>query len=353
MPHISCRDIGTKTGVSANTVSLALRNSPRISTATRRLVWSAAKDLGYTGDPRLAEYMRYMRARRESKHRPVLALVNVHGRPLKELASPNIKGIAAAAIAEAARHGFQLEEFCVGGNMTCQRLSRILEARGIQGIVVLPLPAGCTDLSMNWPSFAAVSTCYSAYALGLNLVTTNRQHDLELALQQLRSLGYRRLGFAIDHDTDERSHHQTLAHFLWDQSNRPEAERVQALSVPEIDLAALRTWLRAEQPDAVISTRNHVYTLLRSLKLAIPANIGFASLAASAKDIPSLTGVDEKPDAVGVSTIDMLVAQLQRGEFGLPRTRRLTLVEGGWIPGRTVRKVSRRSFEDLRTLNAR
>jgi len=341
--HISCRDIAAKIGVSANTVSLALRNSPRISGATRRRIWSTAKELGYSGDPRLAEYMRYMRSRRETRYRPVLALVNAHGHPYQELTSANIKRIAAAAMAEATRQGFRLEEFCIGGRLTASRISSILESRGIQGLILLPLPADCPDLTLNWPSFAAVSTCYSAYATGLNLVTTNRQHYLESALHQLRALGYRRIGFAIDHDTDKRSHHQTLAHFLWDQTNRPQEERVQALAVSEIDLTALKEWLSAEQPDAVISTRNHVYTLLRSLRLAVPEKIGFASLAASAKDIPSLTGIDERPEAVGVSAVDMLVAQLQRGEFGLPRARRLVLVEGGWINGRTVRKISKRA----------
>lgn len=339
--HVSCRDIAQRAEVSANTVSLALRNSPRISPETRARVREIAEQLGYSGDPRLTEYMRYMRARRESKHRPVLALVNAHSAPLATLKSVNIRGIAAAATAEAARQGFRLEEFWLGARrMTGERLSDILVSRGITGLVVLPLPAGCSELPLRWNSFAAISTCYSAYALGLNLVTTNRQHYLELSLRHLRRLGYRRIGLAIDADTDARSHHQTLAHFLWDQSNRPTAERVQPLSSPELDLSTVREWIRTERPEAVISTRNHVHGLLLNLHLSVPTDIGFVSLAASARDVPFLAGVDERPAAVGVSAIDMLVAQLQRGEFGLPETRRLTLVEGSWITGKTVRRLS-------------
>jgi LacI family transcriptional regulator len=340
--HVSCRDVAQRAGVSANTVSLALRNSPRISPETRSRVRLIADQLGYSGDPRLTEYMRYIRARRESKHRPVLALINAHPAPLSALKSPNIKGIAAAATIEAARQGFRLEEFSPGARrLSCERLSDILEARGITGLVVLPLPAGCTRLPLRWDLFAAVSTCYSAYALGLNLVTTNRQHYLELALQHLRALGYRRIGLAIDHDTDARSHHQTLAHFLWYQSNQPSDQRVNPLSLPELDRAAVREWISAERPEAIISTRNHVHGFLLDLRMRVPADIGFASLAASARDVPFLAGVDERPDAVGVSAIDMLVAQLQRGEFGLPATRRLTLVEGSWIKGKTVRALRR------------
>jgi DNA-binding LacI/PurR family transcriptional regulator len=303
-------------------------------------VLRTAAEIGYTPDPHLKEYMRYIRHRRQTKILPVLALVNAHPQPLARLTSPNIRAIATAAIREAARQGYRLEEFWLHApDMTVARLSGILEARGIRGIVILPLPAKCGPLDFNWSAFVAVTTCYSAYRFGLNLVTTNRQHYLELALEQLRLLGYRRIGLAIDEDTDNRSHHQTLAHYLWDQSLQPRQARVPPLVVPEINGDILNRWLQSEKPDAVVSTRNHVYGLIRGLDWKIPAQIGFASLAASARDVPNLAGVNERPADVGVSTIDLLVAQLQREEFGLPVTRRLLLVEGSWIPGRTVRAV--------------
>lgn len=335
----SCRDIARRARVSANTVSLALRNSPRISAATRQLVQRVANELGYTPDPRLGEYLRYIRQRRRAKSTPVLGLINAHPQPLARLTSPNIRAIAAAAIREASRQGYRLEEFWLRApGMNTARLSGILEARGIRGVVVLPLPAGAHTLELNWTAFVCVTTCYSAYRIGLNLVTTNRQHYLELALHQLRALGYRRVGLAIDADTDDRSHHQTLAHSLWDRSQQPREQRVTPLSAPVIDVRTLRNWLRDEKPDAIVSTRNHVFGLLQQLGWRVPEDIGFASLAASARDIPNLAGVDERPDAVGTSTIDLLVGQLQREEYGLPVSRRLLLVEGGWIPGRTVRE---------------
>lgn len=339
--HPSCRDIAHRARVSANTVSLALRNSPRISPATRELVRRTADELGYTPDPRVGEYLRYIRQRRHAKSTPVLALVNAHPQPLARLTSPNIRAIAAAAIREAARQGYRLEEFWLRApGMNAARLSDILVARGIRGVVVLPLPAGARTFALNWSAFVCVTTCYSAYRIGLNLVTTNRQHYLELALQELRALGYARIGLAIDADTDDRSHHQTLAHGLWDSSQQPRANRVAPLSAPAIDKITLQRWLRRERPDAIVSTRNHVFTLLQELGKRVPDDIGFASLAASARDIPGLAGVDERPDAVGTSTIDLLVGQLQREEYGPPASRRLLLVEGGWISGGTVRAQS-------------
>jgi LacI family transcriptional regulator len=340
--HPSCRDIARRAGVSANTVSLALRNSPRISATTREHVHRVAGELGYTPDPRLGDFLRYIRSRRRAKSTPVIALVNAHPQPLASLPSANIRAIAAAAMSEAARQGYRLEEFWLRApGMNAARLSGILEARGIRGVVVLPLPADSGPLELNWSAFVAVTTCYSAYRIGLNLVTTNRQHYLELALQELRALGYRRIGLTIDEDTDNRSHHQTLAHFLWDQSQQPRTARVKPLFAPAIDRAALRRWLKQQQPDAIVTTRNHVFRLVQELGWAIPRDIGFASLAASARDVPFLAGVDESPTVVGTSTIDLLVSQLQREEIGRPMNRRLLLVEGTWMPGRTVRPVTR------------
>ena len=70
-------------------------------------------------------------------------------------------------------------------------------------------------------------------------------------------------------------------------------------------------WLRREQPGAVVSTRNHVCGLIRGLGWKIRAQIGFASLAASARDVPHLAGVDERQADVGFSAIDLLFAQLR------------------------------------------
>lgn len=47
MKHITLRDIANQTGVSTNTVSLALKNSERVATETRRKILSCAQELGY------------------------------------------------------------------------------------------------------------------------------------------------------------------------------------------------------------------------------------------------------------------------------------------------------------------
>jgi LacI family transcriptional regulator len=340
----SYRDIARQAGVSLMTVSLVMRNSQRVSAATSARVRRIAKQLGYTADPRIAEIMGYLRTRRHVKDRPVLALVNAREAPVAKLWPKSfVAGIARAAFDEAAREGYRLEEFWLGADgMTDARLSNIIEARGIRGLLLLPLPPGRLRIDFRWSAFSAISTCHLSGGIELNQVLTNRQHYIELTLTKLRELGYRRIGLAIDQDMDVRSKHQTLAHFLLDQSRQPPRERVQELFVPTLDVTVLQTWLKRERPDVVVSPRNNVHGLLVSLGYRIPQDIGFASLAASAADVPNLSGVDERPATVGTAAINFLTAQLQRGEIGLPKSRQLLLLEGGWMEGGTVRRLPTR-----------
>jgi LacI family transcriptional regulator len=336
----SYRDIADKADVSLMTVSLALRNSPRISPATRARVRRTADELGYTSDPKIADMMNYLRQRRGVKDQPVLALINAREAPLSRLRAPYAVALARSASAAAQRQGYRLEEFWLGTpGMTERRLSNILEARGIRGALLLPLPPGRSSLDLNWVRFAAVSTCYLSHGIGLHQISTHRQQYIQLALSELRALGYRRIGLAIDEDMDVRSHHQTLGHYLWDQSRLPPGQRVRELCAPTLTRELVNKWLGEQRPDVVVSPRNHVYTLMTELGFRVPRSVGFASLAASARDVPNLSGVDEHPEMVGKAAFDFLAAQLQRGEFGVPEVRQYVLVEGGWIKGKTVRRI--------------
>ena len=70
--QITLRDIAKELGVSHVTVSLALRNHPRISEATRERVQKKAEQMGYHPDPMLSALSHY---RLTSKEKPVQAIL--------------------------------------------------------------------------------------------------------------------------------------------------------------------------------------------------------------------------------------------------------------------------------------
>ena len=62
---VTLATIAQATGYSKNTVSLALRRSPRISERTRNQITATAKRLGYRRDIRLTLLMEHFRARHD------------------------------------------------------------------------------------------------------------------------------------------------------------------------------------------------------------------------------------------------------------------------------------------------
>jgi LacI family transcriptional regulator len=80
----SCKTIAEEAGVSRMTVSMALRDHPRVAPETRERIKAIAIRQGYTPDPNLTQLMRYLRKRDISKEEPVIALLNGNTKPLLE-----------------------------------------------------------------------------------------------------------------------------------------------------------------------------------------------------------------------------------------------------------------------------
>ncbi|MEI9998948.1 MAG: LacI family DNA-binding transcriptional regulator [Verrucomicrobiota bacterium] len=72
----SHRTLAKMAGVSIFTVSLALRNNPRVAAATRRKIQTLAKRYGYKPNAELAELMARTRATGSTKYQATLAYVD-------------------------------------------------------------------------------------------------------------------------------------------------------------------------------------------------------------------------------------------------------------------------------------
>jgi hypothetical protein len=66
--HATLQDVATRTGVHRTTVSLALRDHPRIPAETRARVRAAAEALGYRINPLVSALMQSRRTGRAVKH---------------------------------------------------------------------------------------------------------------------------------------------------------------------------------------------------------------------------------------------------------------------------------------------
>lgn len=65
--RVSLREVAAAAKVCVMTVSLALRDNPRISEATRARIKRLAAELGYHPDPELSRLMNHLRASRTAR----------------------------------------------------------------------------------------------------------------------------------------------------------------------------------------------------------------------------------------------------------------------------------------------
>src|SRR3989304_5016867 len=75
---MSLRQIAKLAGVSAATVSMALRNHPRIPAATRRRVSALARRLGYKPNARIAALMGQIRLSRQPDGGACLGVISFY-----------------------------------------------------------------------------------------------------------------------------------------------------------------------------------------------------------------------------------------------------------------------------------
>jgi len=78
MKPVSMQDLAKACGVSKNTVSQALRNSPQISESTRIRIAETAKHMGYKKNAVVAELMARLHAGGTRRFRCALALINAN-----------------------------------------------------------------------------------------------------------------------------------------------------------------------------------------------------------------------------------------------------------------------------------
>lgn len=135
------REIAANVGVTPTTVSLALRDSPRISEATRQRVKQVADDLGYRPNAELSRVMMQLKNRQRSDVRPVMALVMPGDRNADE--NKPLLGMF-QGLAETA--GYGMDVIRLGEQaMSFARMTDILRNRGIRGALLYRVSGPAPD----------------------------------------------------------------------------------------------------------------------------------------------------------------------------------------------------------------
>lgn len=339
-PTVPLQQIAAEAGVSRATVSRALRNHPSIPSQTRARIQTIALRLGYESNPLVTTLMSHVRAVRSGKHLGTLAYLTAWSSRDGWKESPTDHAYFRGALDRATQSGHRLEEFWLKEpDMTGRRMSQVLDARGIRGVLVapLPFPPARGHLSFDWSRFAAVALGYSVWRPNLDRVASHHSNNLVRAVHQLRRLGYRRIGLALTEELDERMDRNVISSFQFLQQGLAAANRLPVHLIRPEEQREFAEWIRDQRPDAVISFGGPALAWMRELGVKIPGQVGFVDLGLS--DVGGhVAGIDQHSKSLAATAVDVLIAQLHRSEFGPPKLPKLILVEGTWIHGATVRR---------------
>ena len=176
------KDIAARTGVSVNTVSLALRGSPRIAEETRRRVKEAAAALDYLPN-QIAKSL-------VSRHTMTVGLV------LTDITNPVLTQVARAVEAELAARGY-VTLFAASNNDAAEEV-RALEtfrARRVDGMLVYPRSHGRLEpIRRLRENGLPVVLLVGDPDAGVDAVCVDERRGAYKATRHLLDVGHRRIG---------------------------------------------------------------------------------------------------------------------------------------------------------------
>jgi len=334
---VTLQDVAARAGVHRSTVSLALRDAPRISADVRRRVQQIARDLGYRVNPLVAALMRSRRSGRATRD-VVLAFVTSYPtrdgwRPARHDRPDFFPG----AVERARDFGYRLEPFwCKEPGVSPKRFCDILANRGITGMIIGRLPPGLHALDLEWNRFSCVALGMTLREPRLHHVTENHFSTVSQAMQRCLERGYRRVGFVFSEANDSpRVGDRWLGAYLRHQLAYPVRSRLPVCPGDPADAATFATWVRREKPDVILATHHRpVLAWLRALGRRVPEDVGVVDLE-NRPESPC-AGIHYDPAKVGALAVEMLVGLMHRNETGVPEDPHEVLLTGHWREGDTL-----------------
>lgn len=332
------RDIARRLGVSHVTVSLALRDHPRLPESTRRRIRETAEEMGYKPDPLLAALANYRRDKSTAPINAALAWINAWADPDKLRSYREFDFYWKGATAAAEKLGYRLEEFRMDEKHDPQRLHQILSTRGIRGLLLPPQRPHPDWDAFPWSEYSVIRFGRSLNHPRSHVITADQVANTMLAFQEIRNRGYRRIGFVTD-ETDLRYRgHLFEGGYLTAQRLVDDSERVPVFVrndySPKQQKPALAAWLKEQRVDAIITNQTDLVPMLASIGVRVPDDVALAGTSVLDTNIDA--GIDQHPEEIGRAAVLMLNSLINDAASGIPSIFRQLLVEGAWVDGSSL-----------------
>lgn len=348
--HISVRDLAARLGIGRSAVSMALRNHPHISEATRKRVQTEAERLGYRPNAMVTALMSQIRTRRVKRSGETIAFLSAFKTKEDWKEATLNDGTLLGAQARAERLGFRVEPYWLGyRGAEAARVARVLRARAVRGVILGPMPLDLGPVELDWNHVFAVAIGYSFAQQPLDRISHNHFNIMRLCYDSLHRGGHRRIGLAITQESDDRVQHLWLAGFNTSQHLLGGAQ-IPPLWLEHWDdhpdsKKRFAKWYREHKPDAVIGMGpDNPLRWMREARVAVPGRTSYANLDLDYRKQGKVAGVLQNLREAGASAVDWVVAGINRNEHGVPATPKLLMMDSAWSDGPTVlQRIGKRS----------
>lgn len=321
------RSLAAELGVSAITVSRALRGHIAVRAALRMKIERLAKRRGYQPDPVRASVLGSLRKRKDPHYLETVAFVWTHRESSAEAEFEGVQARAAAL-------GYKIDAVRPWEAGLSERdVSRILWSRGIRGVLLAPNHSSVHPrYDLEWERFSTVLIGSSLVNTGLARVLRDYYQDAKVAVETLHARGFTRPGLVLEKSIYERTDRRYAAAFAQHAGHTPEIAAAlthvvdSSTPLPE-QKKALNRWLTESRVDAVLSDFKPCARWLREKYPRHPP----ASIELTLReDNEGSIGIRPDFKRIGAEAMTMLDGLLRTRQSGLRAHPVSLLVPGSW-----------------------
>jgi LacI family transcriptional regulator len=339
--------IASKAGVAKSTVSLALRDSTRVSEKQRKHIQKIAVEMGYQQNALLARLMSELRKSKSGNYVATLAAISMNPKP-HEKKNAVAQLIINGYTRKAEKMGYGVNHFNYYNtearpDQYAQRLYEILKARNIQGVIFYQFRDEHALLQCQpiWENFACVVLGPRMDTPPLNFVTIDHFYTAKLACEKVIKAGYQRVGIVLDAWIDDIMEHRLVASYNLIRSQHKKWPPVLTLNPTKDyrgtdDRENFETWFEKYKPDVCLCINNYIPKWLSEMGYKCPDDIGIAMLDLNEDNKDIGTGINQRIACVGEKAADIIIAQINRNETGVPPFQSGSLITGVWVDGPSI-----------------
>ncbi|WP_064499977.1 LacI family DNA-binding transcriptional regulator [Geminisphaera colitermitum] len=343
--RITIREIAARAGLHYSSVSLALRDDPRLPVATRKKIKTLAAKMGYIPDAALSALAAYRNSRRPHPVHSELAYLTDRDDPDDTFANITYQ----YARNQATLLGYNLQKYLLtGGTPDLRRLQSIWWNRGVRGIMIGPFLNPDPLTEVTWEKWPVVAYGHSVPEPAFNRAVLDHFQNTLSHLNVLRSKGYSRIGFCLLPSIERHTAGRIHAAWLYDHYALHPTDSIPTPLVLNHDLEnpdVLEKWIRSNHIDIIVAYLEQ-YDILTARGWRFPRDIGFSLLTRKsyhAEPHVQFSGFNTKAEVLAANTIHFLVSLIHEQACGILDTPRHYMISGEFHEGETLRKTPRKT----------